>query len=200
MLKRRIIFSLTFIFFAIVSIVFLDKSIFVLSFGIIPFLFYFTNLLKVRMPVLYEYVFLLFILFSTGFGSMFDFYEQFKYYDMILHIFAGVIFSFLGLFYLEKYYSKTNQYLKLILVFLISLGFASIWEMYEYFIDMLFGFNMQRIEEGLIDTMSDVSFHALGSLLCLIIVHIDYAYMNNRFNNYLKKVLSIEESINDYNI
>ncbi len=50
---------------------------------------------------------------------------------------------------------------------LFSFGFAltlgTLWEIFEFFMDVAFGFNMQK--SGLVDTMTDLIVDAVGGLL-----------------------------------
>lgn len=186
MLKRRIIFSLVFIFFGLYAIFIHGKSNYLVILGFIPFLFYITNLFKIRIPISFEIVLLFFLLLSTGFGSLLGYYELFKWYDLFLHMCAGAISAIVSIFYINKYKLKLKKITKYTLVLLVSMGVSALWEMYEYSVDLFLGYNMQRVEQGIIDTMNDICIHALGSIVIILLFYFDDSLFKNKVSNFFE--------------
>ncbi|MFI3252540.1 MAG: hypothetical protein R3Y60_05330 [bacterium] len=176
MLKRRIIFSLVFIFFALYSIFFKGSKIYFLLFGLWPFVFYINKIIKISFPLPFEVISIIFIFLALGLGSELRYYDIYPWYDLFLHIIAGGIFAFGSIYYL--YNMEITNKMKYVLVVLISMGCASLWELYEYGSDTFFGMNTQRVEEGLYDTMNDITVHALGTVIVVGIYFVD-----NKFND-----------------
>lgn len=110
----------------------------------------------------------LFILFCLVFGSSFNLYDKIKYYDDFLHFWSGFITVKIGFNIIKTIGIKNfnNKLLLIILLFFFSMGFASICEIIEYYLDTLFKMNTQQ--GGLTDTMHDMRDALLGSLIMII--------------------------------
>ena len=99
-------------------------------------------------------------------GELGEFYVKYWWFDLFLHDFSGFVIGIVGfvwsymLFYTNKI--KANPWF--ILVFTISLAMAAgaVWEIFEFSMDQLFEFNMQK--SGLKDTMGDLIVCIVGSV------------------------------------
>lgn len=190
MFRRRLYFSFVYFVVMVYGVYVYESPIYFIFLPLIPFSLYASTMLKINIPIFYEYIFLLFILLSTGFGSMLDFYVIIPYWDIILHTLSGFILAMIPLYFLVHYKIELPMYTKIILIFLVSMGFASLWEMFEFGIDNLLNIDSQKNElEGVIDTMIDICCHSLGSIILLIIYFVDNKLSNKMYNTFCKYVV-----------
>ncbi|MDR6549865.1 hypothetical protein [Paenibacillus qinlingensis] len=112
---------------------------------------------------------LLFIFVTMFIANEFGFYGVIPYLDKIEHLFSGVILCFIGLLI----YSKAAHHqegteppsskVAVWLCFFFSVAMASVWEIYEFATDHLFGLNSQN--GSLLDTMTDIICGTSGAIL-----------------------------------
>ncbi len=193
MFKRRLIFSILYFVLALSSVLLLDTEwIFLILIPAIPFLFYFINIFDLKIPAEYEMVFLVFITFGTVLGELWDFYYTFSLFDSILHCLAGPILSLIPLCMLVRSKIKVPFKTKWLIVLLVSMGFAALWECHEFTMDTVFGFDMQKDQfgNGLEDTMHDLWIHLIGTLGFIIFVIFDELKFKGK---YTKKIEAIME-------
>ncbi len=189
---RRIIFSIIYLLLATYAVISLDASkLHLILFPIIPLLFFLINTLNLKIPVIYEYIYLIFIFFSVGLGGMCNLYLIISWYDVLLHSLSGIIISFIPLYIIEIYEVTLPKYTKWFVVFIVSMGFASIWEIYEFIIDLIFNTDMQKTEHGVLDTMQDLSAHALTTLIFILVYYFDSKFFNSKIINKTKKYMKI---------
>ena len=111
----------------------------------------------------------IFIFISLFLGSVQDYYERFPILDVILHFKSGLLLGIVGfiLVHLLNHGSSKKIYLSplFISIFAVSfsMGLSVIWEIYEYTIDTVWGFQTQ--ETGLPDTMGDLILNTIGALI-----------------------------------
>lgn len=122
---------------------------------------------KVRLPIDYVFLIVLFIYLSMFLGSIYDAYERIFWWDALLHVASGAMLSYGAFLVLYVLMARKKMTLTpfLVAVFTFSFGLAvgTIWEIFEFGVDSIFGTNMQR--SGLQDTMWDLIVDAFGSLL-----------------------------------
>jgi len=122
-----------------------------------------------------------FIFFSLFLGSLQDYYERFPLFDGILHFHSGILLGIIGFTLVYLLNSQKTEKISLSPEFIalfsvtFSLAIGVLWEVFEYFGDLLLGFNMQ--ESGLPDTMGDLIVNAVGAL---IVGSIGYVWMRRR--------------------
>lgn len=127
---------------------------------------------RLSIPLEFEFAIILFLFGSIFLGEIQSYYERFWWWDLILHTSAGIILGIIGflIVYLLNQEAKINLYLSPAFVSLFSFCFALaigvIWEIFEFFMDTVFGFQMQK---GLIDTMGDFVVDGVGALLVSIV-------------------------------
>ena len=128
-------------------------------------------------------------------GEICGFYAKVTWWDSALHLFSGMIITFLSFSFItllndyKKSGLRTTIEVTCLLAFCMSVTTGVLWEVIEFTSDSLFSTNMQRayesIAEGgsrgepllgqfaLLDTMKDLILDALGSiftcLLCLFL-------------------------------
>ena len=127
---------------------------------------------NVSLPVRYELVIVLFVFTSLFVGEFFDAYEQYWWWDKLLHLSSGVIIGYIGFIVLHVLYlkGKVNLSPSLIAFFTLSVGLASaaVWEIIEFSADNLAGTTMQH---GLDDTMIDIILAAGGSVAAAVVAY-----------------------------
>lgn len=97
---------------------------------------------------------------------------NFGYIDIFEHTFAGILASWFG-YDLAVAIQGRKHHLKPALAALFciffSLGIGSIWEFYEFTMDRVYGYLLQKSmilsDQGLVDTMEDMICCAAGSLI-----------------------------------
>ena len=98
-----------------------------------------------------------FTLLSLGAGEVFNAYELIWWWDLALHLWAGVIITWV-------FYPKHG-----FLSVALCLSALVWWETFEYGMDQLLGLNMQK--SGLDDTMEDLIVGKVGSFLAYFYLH-----------------------------
>lgn len=115
-----------------------------------------------------------FYVFTAGFlGLILRYYDLFDSYDLIMHLYAGVLFSLYGFIIFDKLKKRGveihRSYLVNILIFCFATTVLLLWECGEYFLDLLFGTNhMNSKATGVGDTMTDLLIGMGGSIVTII--------------------------------
>lgn len=106
--------------------------------------------------------------FATLFlGEVFDFYERYWWWDIIMHGFSALGFGFVGFLFLfilfegDRYAAPPWAIGLLAFCFGVTIG--AIWEIFEFAMDQTFGLNMQK--SGLVDTMKDLIVDVVGAAI-----------------------------------
>lgn len=131
-----------------------------------------------QVPVEFTFLNALFLYASFGLGEVREFYHRFWWWDLMLHSASAFVMGLIG-FLLAYTFMRTRRLQAApFYVALVSFGFAvtlgSLWEIFEYLMDLGFGFNMQK--SGIDDTMTDLMVNALGALLA---AWLGYHYVKN---------------------
>jgi len=122
---------------------------------------------EIKLPVGFITFVVMFIFGTTFLGEEFDFYELFWWWDILLHGSSAIGFALIGailvfmIFQGDRYVVPPFAAAFIALCFAVTVG--SFWEIYEFAMDQLFGYNMQK--SGLLDTMSDSIVNAIGASL-----------------------------------
>ena len=142
----------------------------------------------VYLPPEFELLAILFIFASLFLGEIRGYYAKFIWWDVVLHTGSGLLLGIMGflLVYLLNQEEKIELHMKPNFVALFSFVFAvamgAVWEIFEFAVDGLFGFNMQK--SGLIDTMWDLIVDTLGAL---VIAMLGYGYMKRGSENFVER-------------
>ncbi|MFH1317169.1 MAG: hypothetical protein ABII01_06620 [Candidatus Woesearchaeota archaeon] len=138
---------------------------------------------RIDYPSEFEILILIFIIFSMYLGEVHKFYYVFWWWDLMLHALSGIIIGIIGfsLVYILNEQRKIKLDLSPMFVAIFSFSFAIaigvVWEIFEFSMDSLFGFNMQK--SGLVDTMWDLIVDMFGAL---IVSALGYLYLKGRFD------------------
>lgn len=112
----------------------------------------------------------LFVLATLYLGEVQDFYDRFWWWDLALHFGSAMGFGILGfllvfmLFQGDRY--AAPPWALGALSFCLAVTVGALWEIFEYAMDTLFGFNMMK--SGLPDTMGDLIVDAVGAALAAL--------------------------------
>ena len=132
---------------------------------LIPYFFKWKYSLSIPMEV--ELIVLVFIYATLFLGEALAFYHHFWWWDILLHAGSAIIFGFMGFIVLYYLYAhrqiKSKPYMLALFSFSFAIAIGVVWEIFEFFMDISFGLNMQK--SGLIDTMGDLIVDSLGALL-----------------------------------
>lgn len=144
----------------------------------ITFPFIAENKLKITLP---NYLFISYIsfIFSTIFlGEILHFYNLIHSWDIILHFSSGIMFSAFFCFFIKEKIPNLSMRYILFFVFCFAVASGTIWEIFEFLNDIIFGSNMQRYalstgiplvgQAALKDTMTDLIMDTTGSLTFII--------------------------------
>ncbi|MCI6265899.1 MAG: hypothetical protein MR598_03520 [Erysipelotrichaceae bacterium] len=112
----------------------------------------------------------LFIFFAYFLGGVMDFYNQISWYDLLVHFMSGIFSFSIGQFILKKWSSECLSFWnKMIFGLFVVMFVAGIWELFEYSVDFLFGFDFQhQMDTGVVDTMEDILVAFLAGILSVI--------------------------------
>lgn len=134
--------------------------------------------IKVRLPLQFQFIITLFLYASIILGEVGDYYERFWWWDVVLHAGSAFAFGFVGFLTLFILYSRhklaASPFLVSIFAFSFGLAIGTIWEVFEFSMDQLFGLNMQK--SGIRDTMWDLIIDGIGAGIASVIGYIYLKY------------------------
>ncbi|MDR9419762.1 hypothetical protein [Gracilimonas sp.] len=153
----------------------------------------FKHKMEMELPAEFHLTAVIFIFASFYLGEVQDFYQRLWWWDMALHGSAGLLMGILG--FLLVYILNESKRIDLNLTpgfisffaFTFALAIGSVWEIFEFGMDEIFGTVMQKAmfndPSGLTDTMWDIIVNALGALLISIL---GYGYLKHRRSFFIK--------------
>lgn len=128
---------------------------------------------EVRIPPEFELMALVFVFASLFLGEMRGYYARFWWWDIALHTTSGLLLGIFGflLVYVLNEDDQVDFHMRPRFVALFAFMFAfacgALWEIFEFAMDQVFGFNMQKPmlgdPSGLTDTMWDLIVDAVGA-------------------------------------
>jgi len=139
--------------------------------------------LSIDFPSEFEIIVVIFIFAALYLGEMQSYFTKVWWWDIFLHTFSGLIIGAFGFSLVdilnknEKISISLSPVFVSIFSFCFALAIGALWEIYEFTMDSLFGFNMQK--SGLVDTMWDLIVDAFGALVFSII---GYFYLKGKVN------------------
>lgn len=143
--------------------------------------------LQLDLPTEFEIIILLFIFLSLYLGEIQLFYRRLWWWDIFMHSVSGVIIAIFG--FALVYSLNKQKPLKLssgfvaMFAFSFSLALGASWEIFEFFMDSVWGINMQK--SGLVDTMWDLIVDAMGAMAVSLL---GYLYLKNGRRPYKRVV------------
>ncbi len=143
------------------------------------------NRFRFEVPQLLYVLFVLFLYCAIFLGEVRSFYYRVPHWDVVLHSFSSMMAGFFGTMVIAIFnrdeHAATKLAPRFVGAFSFCFGFSlgALWEIYEYILDGLFGYNMQKfaLPDGTIlmghaalgDTMKDLMVDALGALIAAIV-------------------------------
>lgn len=124
----------------------------------------------VRLPVSFFAIITVFVFSTVFLGEVFDFYERYWWWDVLLHGGSAVAFGMMGLLFVlflfegDRY--AAPPWALALIAFTFSVSIGAVWEVFEFAMDQTFGLNMQK--SGLIDTMWDLIVDIVGGLIAAV--------------------------------
>ncbi|MFO8007239.1 MAG: hypothetical protein R6V05_05820 [Candidatus Brocadiia bacterium] len=141
----------------------------------------------VRIPIEFELLAVLFIFAALFLGSIHGYYERFWWWDVVLHTSSGFLLGILGflLVYALNRHESIELHMTPVFVALFAFAFAmavgALWEVFEFGMDELLGYYMQK---GLTDTMWDLIVDAAGAL---VMAASGYVYMRTGKEHFVER-------------
>lgn len=123
--------------------------------------------LNIDLPDTLEIIILLFIFAAEILGEIQSFYTAFPYWDVVLHTLNGFLcaaigFSLVDLFDRSERFSLTlSPAFMAIVAFCFSMTVGVLWEFFEFFMDQVLLFDMQK--DTLLHTISSVTLDPAGA-------------------------------------
>lgn len=172
-----------------------------IAFGIIPFLI--EKILRYELPIMLHLVYFVYAFFSNVVGSNFGLFrfgvemfgEMQGIYDKVMHGILGYVLCIVAIYLAikTKIWGKSISG-DILLILAISMGFASLWELFEFTADRIIpGQDMQR--GSLIDTMLDILCHTAVTIVFIIQYVIEKLAKINLGIAFMEKNLSTGGSI-----
>ncbi|GAB6138046.1 hypothetical protein [Halanaerobaculum tunisiense] len=145
----------------------------------------------IYIPSGFKIIILLFIFASLYLGELQEYYLKFWWWDIMLHALSGIILGFIG--FILVYLLNQGQQIKVtlsplfiaIFSFTFALSVGALWEIFEFFMDLNFGLNMQK--SSLVDTMWDLIVDSLGGLITSTI---GYLYVKKGGATYFRQLVN----------
>ena len=144
----------------------------------------FASRVRVEIPPEFEVLAVAFIFASLFLGETREYYSRFWWWDIALHATSGVLLGVLGLLlvYVLNETPRVDLHMRpgfvAFFAFCFALSVGTVWEMFEFAMDQVFGMNMQKPmlgdPSGLTDTMIDLIVDAIGALIVSVA---GYLYM-----------------------
>ena len=131
--------------------------------------------LPVEIPSEAQILAILFVFASLFLGEVRDYYERIAWWDQALHGTAGLLLGLLGFLIVYVLNESKNVQLQMrpsfvaLFAFAFAIAIGTVWEIFEFGMDQLFGLNMQKPmrgdPSGLTDTMWDMIVNAAGAAI-----------------------------------
>ena len=156
-------------------------AIYLKELKILLFLIYLGILYILKLNQGLKFMFITFGFLAYFLGFQIHLYEIINWYDSFIHFIAGIYFSFISIYTLNKFklFTKKNIIFNILFVILFVLAASVLWELIEFFIDKIFNLDMQDKITGVNDTMEDIIYAFLGSLSFNVMFY--FEYKNNKF-------------------
>ena len=130
---------------------------------------------RVHIPPEFQVLAVLFAFAALFLGEIHSYYMRFWWWDIALHTSSGLLMGILGflLIYVlnadERIDIHMRPHFMALFAFLFAVTVGTLWEIFEFAMDQIFGVNMQKPMlgdlSGLTDTMWDMIVNALGALI-----------------------------------
>jgi hypothetical protein len=137
----------------------------VLTFGLTLMPLILVSRIGLRLPWAFVVGITAFIFATIFLGEAFDFYNRYWWWDVVMHGGSALGFGLLGFLFAFMLFEGDRYAAPAWALGLIAFSFAvtigTLWEIFEFGMDQIFGLNMQK--SGLIDTMGDLIVDVIGA-------------------------------------
>lgn len=120
---------------------------------------------EIRVPAGFITAVVLFVGGTLFLGEVFDFYERFWWWDIVMHGGSAIGFGLIGFVLVFMMFQGDRFAAPHFAIAFFAFCFAAtigvVWEVFEFSMDQLFGLNMQK--SGLVDTMGDLIVDMIGA-------------------------------------
>lgn len=122
---------------------------------------------EIKVPRSFMAAIVLFVGGTIFLGEVFDFYERYWWWDIVMHGGSAIGFGLIGfvlvfmMFQGDRFAAPPSAVMLFSFCFAVAIG--AFWEIFEFSMDQLFGLNMQK--SGLRDTMGDLIVDAVGAFI-----------------------------------
>lgn len=143
---------------------------------------------KFEIPFFLYIAYIIFLYCSIFLGEAQSFYYKIPHWDTILHAMSSLMLGFFGFMFItilnrdEHTLMRLSPFFVSLFAFCFAVTIGAIWEIYEFTMDGLLGFNMQKHStangvplEGhlaLADTMKDIIIDAIGAFTASLMGYI----------------------------
>lgn len=180
----------------------------ILAMVLISIPYFFQRRYRIYLPSELQLAIILFIYAGVFLGEVRNFYIRFWWWDSLLHLFSGFALGLIAFGVIYVLYKtekiKTSSVFICIIIFSIALAFGTMWEMFEFGVDSIFGANMQKAKDlcpnegycntrlGVIDTMIDFILDTIGALVASLFGYIylkkgDQFLLNRLITNFVDR-------------
>ncbi len=121
----------------------------VLGIVVLGFPYFMRKKLKLVLPFFMKVILVVFVYMAIFLGEVRHFYLLYGFWDVLLHTFSGMIFALLSLS-IVSLLNNNNKGLQLspifvaIFAFCFSVTIGMLWEIFEFGVDSILGYNMQK--------------------------------------------------------
>lgn len=140
------------------------------------------------LPLSIQLFIVVFLYAAIFLGEVYDYFYRYWWWDSVLHLSSGIALGFAGFLILYILYRtgkfKANPLWIVVFSFCFALALGSLWEIYEFGADEIFGMDMQKARNlcepgsecdsrlGVKDTMYDLIMNTIGALFASISCYI----------------------------
>lgn len=139
---------------------------------------------RVELPSKLEVVILLFVYAAEFLGEIQKFYVEFPFWDLLMHTINGFLAAAIGFSLVNLLNHSPNLAFKLspfftvMVAFCVSMTVGVVWEFFEFAMDQLFCFDMQK--DTVIHTISSVALNPANNNLPLVLRDITEVTVNGQ--------------------
>jgi len=148
--------------------------------------------LNIDIPIPFEIIILVFIYAAQILGEMNSFYIKFPWWDTMLHTINGFLFAAVGFALCDIINQNANIKFKLsplflsVVAFCFSMTIGVLWEFFEFGMDKLFLFDMQK--DTVVTQFASVYFDTTNSNIMVKVVNIGKTIIYDTDGNVLQTI------------
>lgn len=156
----------------------------------------FKNKMDLELPAEFHFMAVVFVFAALYLGEVQEFYRRIWWWDIALHTTAGLMMGIVGFLMVYILNESKNVELQMNAVFIAFFAFffavtiGTVWEIFEFATDQVFGLNMQKEmfddPSGLTDTMWDMIVNAFGAL---VISFTGWRYIKKQRRFFIKSLI-----------